>query len=85
MIYWGFIVLQVRTLNFLLKGVSEDISLEHLGGIFYDVLVRAPMDMFNILVLIGCAHGGVAAPVLEARAHDASTWTPGSSSSSSPS
>jgi len=53
MIYWGFIVLQVRTLNFLLKGVDEDISLEHLGGTVYDVLVRAPMDLFNILVIVG--------------------------------
>lgn len=55
MIYWGFIVLQVRTLNFLLLGIDEDISLQHLGGTVYDVLVRAPMDMFNILVLVGCA------------------------------
>src|SRR5438477_159326 len=55
MIYWGFIVLQIRTLNFLLKGVNNDISLEHLGGTYYDVLVRAPMDLFNILVVVGCA------------------------------
>jgi Fe-S oxidoreductase len=55
MIWWGFLVLQVRTLNFLLKGFSEEISLEHLGGVFYDVLIRAPMDTFDILVLIGCA------------------------------
>ncbi len=55
MIYWGFIVLQVRTLNFLLLGIDEDISLQHLGGVVYDVLVRAPMDLFNILVLVGCA------------------------------
>lgn len=58
-IYWGFIVLQVRTINFILKGFSNDISIEHAGGIeelqlAYDVLFRAPMDMFNILVLIGC-------------------------------
>jgi len=55
LIYWGFIVLQVRTLNFLLKGFDEDISLEHLLGTVYDITVRAPMDMFNILVLVGCA------------------------------
>ena len=59
LIYWGFIVLQIRTLNFLLKGFSEDISLEHGAGIGilqdgYDVLIRAPMDVFNILVLVGC-------------------------------
>ncbi|MEX2245629.1 MAG: (Fe-S)-binding protein [Dehalococcoidia bacterium] len=55
MIYWGFIVLQVRTLNFLLKGLDEDISLEHLGGAVYDWAVRGPMDLFNILVVVGCA------------------------------
>lgn len=54
LIYWGFIVLQIRTLNFILKGFNQEISFEHLGGAFYDVLVRAPMDGFNILVLIGC-------------------------------
>jgi Fe-S oxidoreductase len=54
MIYWGFIVLQVRTLNFLLKGISEDIALEHIFGYLYDITVRAPMDVFNILVLVGC-------------------------------
>lgn len=54
LIYWGFIVLQVRTLNFLLKGVDNDWAPESWGGIFYDVLVRAPMDQFNILVLVGC-------------------------------
>ena len=55
MIWWGFLVLQIRTVNFLLKGINSDISFEHLGGDFYDVLVRGPMDTFNILVLIGCA------------------------------
>ena len=55
MIYWGFIVLQIRTLNFLLKGVNDDISLEHLLGTVYDIGVRAPMDVFNILVIVGCA------------------------------
>jgi hypothetical protein len=54
LIYWGFIVLQVRTLNFLLRGFNNDIAPESWGGIYYDVLVRAPMDMFNILVLVGC-------------------------------
>jgi Fe-S oxidoreductase len=54
MIYWGFIVLQVRTLNFLLLGIDRDLAIEEWGGRFYDVLIRAPMDQFNILVLIGC-------------------------------
>jgi Fe-S oxidoreductase len=55
LIYWGFIVLQVRTLNFLLLGFNDSIAPEHWGGKFYSVLVRGPMDQFNILVLIGCA------------------------------
>jgi Fe-S oxidoreductase/nitrate reductase gamma subunit len=54
LIWWGFLVLQVRTINFLLKGFSTDISLEHIGGVYYDVIIRAPMDMFNILVIVGC-------------------------------
>jgi Fe-S oxidoreductase len=54
MIYWGFIVLQVRTLNFLLLGIDRDLAIEEWGGHIYDVLIRAPMDQFNILVLIGC-------------------------------
>ncbi|MBF6600540.1 MAG: (Fe-S)-binding protein [Dehalococcoidia bacterium] len=54
MIWWGFLVLQVRTINFLLKGFSTEISLEHLGGAWYDVIIRAPMDLFNILVIVGC-------------------------------
>ncbi len=55
MIWWGFLVLQIRTLNFLLKGFNSSISFEHLGGQYYDVAIRAPMDVFNILVLVGCA------------------------------
>ena len=55
LIYWGFIVLQIRTFNFLLKGFNEDISFEHVFGVFYDITVRAPMDLFDILVLMGCA------------------------------
>jgi Fe-S oxidoreductase len=59
LIYWGFIVLQVRTINFILKGFDHDISIEHAGGVEilqdgYDLLIRGPMDMFNILVLVGC-------------------------------
>ncbi len=32
MIWWGFIVLQIRTLNFLLNGVHEDITIEAIAG-----------------------------------------------------
>ena len=53
-IWWGFIVLQIRTLNFLLNGVDHSISLEANLGIVYDLL-RPLMDLFNVLVLIGVA------------------------------
>ena len=51
-ILWGFIVLQVRTLNFLLEGVSERITLQKLGGWLYRPLMPV-MDLFNLLVLVG--------------------------------
>lgn len=51
-IYWGFLTLQIRTLNFLLDGVHEDISLANIFGIVYDVY-RPVMDLFNVLVIIG--------------------------------
>jgi Fe-S oxidoreductase len=53
MIFWGFIVLQIRTFNFFLKGFDNEISLEQVGGTVYDIGVRAPMDLFNILVVVG--------------------------------
>src|SRR3972149_7697266 len=52
MIWWGFIVLQVRTLNFLLNGVDDSVSLEEIFGSVYDGL-RPVMDAFNILVIVG--------------------------------
>lgn len=55
MIWWGFLLLQIRTLNYLLRGFDDSISFESLWGVVYDVGVRAPMDMFNILVLVGTA------------------------------
>jgi len=54
MIYWGFIVLQIRTLNFLLAGFNYEWAPESWADPFYDVLIRAPSDLFNILVLVGC-------------------------------
>ena len=51
-ILWGFIVLQVRTFNFLLEGVSERITLQKLGGWLYRPLMPV-MDLFNLLVLVG--------------------------------
>ena len=38
LIWWGFIVLQVRTLNFLLNGVDDSASLEEIFGPVYDGL-----------------------------------------------
>ncbi|HET8943915.1 MAG TPA: (Fe-S)-binding protein, partial [Dehalococcoidia bacterium] len=52
MIWWGFIVLQIRTLNFLLNGIDHDISFEGLVPRLYDVL-RPVMDTFNLLVIVG--------------------------------
>jgi Fe-S oxidoreductase len=52
MIYWGFLTLQIRTLNFLLDGIHENISLAHIFGIVYDVY-RPVMDLFNVLVIVG--------------------------------
>ena len=55
LIWWGFIVLQIRTLNFLLNGIDHDISFEETLGDLYDYLLRPMMDMFNILVIVGVA------------------------------
>jgi Fe-S oxidoreductase/nitrate reductase gamma subunit len=52
MIFWGFITLQVRTLNFLLDGVHEDASLQSLLGDIY-TYYRPVMDLFNVLVITG--------------------------------
>jgi Fe-S oxidoreductase len=54
-IWWGFIVLQVRTLNFLLNGIDRDISLEKNLGDVWDYVMRPLMDTFNILVIVGVA------------------------------
>jgi Fe-S oxidoreductase len=51
-IFWGFLALQIRTLNFLLGGFHEDASLDSLLGIVYDLL-RPVMDLFNVLVIVG--------------------------------
>lgn len=53
LIWWGFIVLQIRTLNFLLNGVDHSISLENIFGDAYGYALRPTMDVFNILVVVG--------------------------------
>jgi Fe-S oxidoreductase len=52
MIFWGFITLQVRTLNFLLDGVHEDASFQSLFGDIY-TYYRPVMDLFDVLVIVG--------------------------------
>ena len=52
-IWWGFIILQIRTLNFLLNGIDHDASLQSLLGDVYDFGLRAPLEVFNILVIVG--------------------------------
>jgi Fe-S oxidoreductase len=51
-IFWGFIVLQVRTLNFLLDGIDEEFSLESNLGWVYTAFLPV-MDLFNLLVIVG--------------------------------
>jgi len=55
LIWWGFMVLQVRTLNFILNGVDHDISFEKNLGEFWDYFLRPTMDVFNLLVIAGVA------------------------------
>jgi Fe-S oxidoreductase len=55
LIWWGFIVLQIRTLNFILNGIDHDISFEKNLGDFWDYFLRPTMDVFNILVIVGVA------------------------------
>src|SRR4030065_177774 len=55
-IFWGFMVLLIRSLNLLLDGVSADISLQHLLGDVYTAW-RPVMDLFNLLVIVGLSMG----------------------------
>ena len=52
MIFWGFLVLQIRTLNFLLDGFHEAASFESLLGWVYTGF-RPFMEMFNVIVIVG--------------------------------
>src|SRR3990172_9543112 len=58
LIFWGFLALQVRTLNFLLDGIHEDASLQSIFGVVYTGF-RPVMDLFNVLVIIGVALAAV--------------------------
>jgi Fe-S oxidoreductase len=57
MIFWGFLALQVRTLNFLLDGFNQQASLQSIFGIIYD-LFRPVMDLFDVLVIVGVIMAG---------------------------
>jgi len=56
LIFWGFMVLLIRSLNLLLDGVSSEISLQHLLGDVYTAW-RPVMDLFNVLVIVGVSMG----------------------------
>jgi len=52
MIFWGFLTLLFRTINFLLNGVHEDASLQSLlDGVY--TYYRPVMDLFNVVVIAG--------------------------------
>ena len=51
-IFWGFLVLQVRTINFLLNGINEDASLQSLLGDVYTGF-RPVMEVFSLIVIVG--------------------------------
>ena len=53
LIWWGFVVLQVRTLNFLLNGIGHDVSFEANLGDLWGYLLRPTLDVFNLLVIVG--------------------------------
>jgi Fe-S oxidoreductase len=54
LIFWGFLVLLIRSLSMLLAGVADPLSLQHLpGGIFN--WWKPVMDAFNVLVMVGIA------------------------------
>src|SRR3990172_979953 len=53
LIWWGFVILQVRTLNFLLNGIGHDVSFEANLGDLWGYLLRPTLDVFNLLVILG--------------------------------
>ncbi|MBI1886710.1 MAG: (Fe-S)-binding protein [Chloroflexi bacterium] len=54
-IFWGFIALQFRTLNFLLNGIDHGVSLERAFGPVWTWALRPSMDAFNAFVILGVA------------------------------
>jgi Fe-S oxidoreductase len=56
LIFWGFLVLLFRSLNMLLGGITDPLSLEHLPFHIWDGW-RPVMDTFNVLVIVGIAMG----------------------------
>ncbi|MEX2238669.1 MAG: (Fe-S)-binding protein [Dehalococcoidia bacterium] len=56
-IFWGFVVLQVRTLNFILEGIDESLAIQAWGDPVYKWF-RPVMDVFNVLVIGGVLMAG---------------------------
>ncbi len=56
LIFWGFLILLLRSLNLLLSGVADPLSLQHLPFHVWDGY-RPVMDTFNVLVMVGIAMG----------------------------
>lgn len=52
LIFWGFLTLLFRSINFILDGVHENTSLQSLFGDVY-TYYRPVMDLFNVLVITG--------------------------------
>ena len=52
LIFWGFVTLALRSINFLLDGIDGDASLQSLLGDVFSGY-GAVMDSFNVLVLVG--------------------------------
>ena len=52
MIFWGFLVLQVRTFNFLLEGFHHKASFASIFGVGYTAFLPV-MDFFNVIVVVG--------------------------------
>lgn len=56
LIFWGFLVLLIRSLNLLLSGIADPLSLEHLPFHVFDGY-KPVMDLFNVLVIVGILMG----------------------------
>lgn len=58
LIFWGFVILLIRSINLLLGGFHEDASLQSLLRDVYTVY-RPVMDLFNVVVIVGVIMAGI--------------------------